>query len=195
MPEPSIPFTQMETEIMEKISEVWDGPTSNSDSYVIVAAWADMVDEAFKMLEKSALLVRKSEMRQQLVEEVINNPSFDLKSKLKELNELIPASIERNIAISNLLENEIEENKWISGDILEECVPARETYISEVATTLLRSAITFYPGGLNKLVLMLNGDMHLDTVVDEIVPKENISDRKKVYKAFKTLLNVFSALG
>ena len=133
-PEPEVSFTTMEAAILDRVIRLWssseeeaegaaprEGTASASASASashgsarVGAVWGQMVSGAFEAVEGSRLLTTKAEFRRRLVEEVMASPAaaMPLKQKLSELRELLPASIERDVLCSRLLEDHLRLVRW-----------------------------------------------------------------------------------
>ena len=118
-PEPEVSFTTMEAAILDRVIRLWSSSeveasasasaSSSHASARVAAVWGQMVSGAFEAVEGSRLLTTKAEFRRRLVEEVMASPAAEmpLKQKLSELRELLPASIERDVLCSRLLEDHL----------------------------------------------------------------------------------------
>ena len=120
-PEPEVSFTTMEAAILDRVIRLWSSSeveasasasasaSSSHGSARVAAVWGQMVSGAFEAVEGSRLLTTKAEFRRRLVEEVMASPAAEmpLKQKLSELRELLPASIERDVLCSRLLEDHL----------------------------------------------------------------------------------------
>ena len=87
-----------------------------------------------------------------------------LSEQLRYLQEVMPASVERNIIVGSLLKEHLSqgggggERGWVSASILEECRPQEPPEAFELRTKILTAAIAFFPGSLSKLCQDLWGN-------------------------------------
>ena len=156
--------------------------------------WARTVAEALHTLEQSSLLTTRSDLRAQLLDEVVaaadpaaaghegstaaarvaaeqearRGPALvmGLSEQLGELRQLLPASIERDVMSTRLLATHLRTQRWLRAEVLEANPPSHyalgatsagggAAHTCEASTRLLRTAVAFFPGPINNLVLVL----------------------------------------
>jgi hypothetical protein len=123
-------------------------------------------------MEKSWLLVARSEMRAELLKFLSESKIMTLPAKLAELRELLPPSIERyrlapprtaaaaactvrlrNVAVNEILNEHMRREKWLPAKLLNENpLPTDAPDSCEISTRALIFAIAFFPGPINLLI-------------------------------------------
>jgi hypothetical protein len=189
LPEPDVPIASLEAEILEMISMLWEQASSASSGSPPVSSsvgltWARHVSESFSKLDSSLLLSTKSQFREKLLGEILRSSSTTpIEKQLLQIRKVFPPSVERNVFVDQLIDSYAPSSSsnntassfqipgvdadgttiipagWFSREVLESSPPAQQAVPCEVSTNLIRTAVTFFPGATNKLVLMLRGRM------------------------------------
>jgi predicted unusual protein kinase regulating ubiquinone biosynthesis (AarF/ABC1/UbiB family) len=156
--------------------------------------WAQHVVGMYTTLESSMLLSAKSDLRQRLVREILESRSWSLEEKLFQIREVMPPSVERNVVVDEILDDASNGSagSWLSREVLEANPPTLQATPCEASTSLMRTAITFFPGATNKLVLMLRERITCREVADSLATSSE--GRAEIEAALKHLKMQFLKL-
>jgi len=156
--------------------------------------WAQHVDAMYATLDSSLLLSAKSDLRQRLVLEILEEKSWTLEEKLFQIREVMPPSVERNVVVDEILDDASNgtAGNWLSREVLEANPPTLQATPCEASTSLMRTAITFFPGATNKLVLMLRDRISCHNVAESLAT--SIEDRAEIEVALEHLKAQFQKL-
>jgi len=154
LPEPSFP--NFESSFLQAIDDALEskgsGQSLSSDD--ILNGWADLVEGAINKAEAAWILAAKKLMRKRLTEEISNLES--LESRIDNLSEIYPSSVERNLVISNNIDEFLEKGNFVAGSLLEKVRPQSPERSCDILTQILIHAIAFFPGPINKLIHFLD---------------------------------------
>lgn len=140
--------------------------------------WLDAVISADKQLSASRLMKIKTKMRDELIKQA--GQLGDTKSRVDALQQLLAASTERNMAIEQQLADDIARGCWIPGPLLEANQPQDPCESCDLATKLLSSAISFFPGPSNYLILALEGLMSPAEAAERVASTVSATRKKAV---------------
>jgi len=126
----------------------------------ILFNWADLVNESVNKAESSWMLTAKTVMRGKLVEEI--QKLADVEERILCICDIIPPSVERNIAIAEQIEDHLEKGEFFSGAALEKLRPQSPEESCDIRTRLLVNAIAFFPGPINRLIHFLQSPIEPD---------------------------------
>ena len=125
--------------------------------------WSGVVTDSLAKVHGSWLLRAKSEMREKLLTAVSDPKLFpDLGTRLAEVRDILPPSIERVVAVSEQVQRHVDSQRWLPAAVLESNpLPSMSSGQAlnpdpcEVTTRIIITALAFFPGPINQLVHML----------------------------------------
>ena len=142
--------------------------------------WNDMVCSALADVETNWLVMAKNAMREKLLEEALTLP--DLDSRLDEIKELFPPSVERNILVANELDHHLREGLYIPAEVLEKNRPQLHEETCDITTKLLINSIAFFPGKINELVNLLDGKRDIEALGEPLLSADHaVSKMRELY--------------
>jgi hypothetical protein len=153
-------------ELFLKTEEDFSNEHSLATPMSMKGAWSEMVLKAANAAQSSQLLRFHTAMKDVLVEEVVGNEDMTLQEKVLEIRELLPASVERDHLVNEMLQGHMVSHKWLPSHVLEANPPHDPPQICDPWNAIIRLAVLFYPGALNHLILYLDGQMTVDEVVE-----------------------------
>lgn len=181
---------------------------NNNQKNSNLVSWANTVRTISRELDTSWLFTAKTAMREELINEILSFPDFE--SRLTSIRSVLPSSLERNFIISHQFLERLKEKGFVEGQYLEDNPPMPNPESLSLSTKLLTAAIAFFPGPINKLIMFLNGNIDIDTMVNSLAdslstqnkPKKNQDgkeetedDEKKLFKeALEIVLHQFQKL-
>lgn len=142
--------------------------------------WNDMVCSALGEVETNWLVMAKNAMREKLLEEALTLEGLD--DRLDEIKELFPPSVERNILVSQQLDEELSAGRYIPAEIMEKNRPQLHEETCDIMTKLLINSIAFFPGKINELVNLLDGKRELSSLGEPMLAADHaIAKMKELY--------------
>jgi hypothetical protein len=151
LPEPQFSVSSLETKIHAALTGGASGgaaQAADDDRFGQLAlAWASMTTTAFTAMDGSWLLATKAAMRRELIDEICSSagaeetggyqadPSAIIASKLAELRDVLPLSLERNTYVA------AELSKYMDARVPEDrCTSAPFVIVSRCSSKALRCA-------------------------------------------------------
>jgi len=144
------------------------------------ALWAKAVSDALDEAESSWILMARASMRKELLQEALKFPHAA--DKLHAVREVLPASVERNVLVQDVLDDELAKTGWLDAALLEANPPATELDSADIRTRILVSAVSYFPGAVNRLVQFLEDPSLISVFAQE---------PKHVQTALESLLRVY----
>lgn len=137
---------------------------SNNIDNLTITEWANLVDIGSSKIINSIFYKTMNYMKESLLSEIKKIP--DINTRLQELKNVIPNSLELYYEIESELQDEINKKGWIDSKLLEEMTIEFNT-TSSAEVKLLQNALTCFPGSFQQLYdILLDGNI---TQTDPVV--------------------------
>jgi hypothetical protein len=117
-------------------------------------------------VEGKTLVWARGQMRDALVAEALQHPH--LPTRLALLREIVPASIERDVQVGEELDRELHMKGWLAGSLLDSVPPQLRPTSHNAATRMLQFAVGAFPGPINQLIQVLDGELAPTTLAAQL---------------------------
>jgi hypothetical protein len=155
LPEPRFP-------ISENIS---GSNTQETDIKFTIEEWAKILNTGSTQIENNWLLQTINYMREQLLTEIATFP--DVKTRIDELQKILPISLELTIKLENEIQNELQIANSISAEILNNTLVYSLIPYS-INSKLVELAIMSFPGQQDILIKCLKNNSNLNVLTEKI---------------------------
>lgn len=205
LPESTLPVEALEAEVQRFLAAYHTGG-SDEGSATVLELWASSILRASSAFVDRWLLQARSEMREMLLlearavagkeaaavapEATATATDCPVRSYLTLIRELVPPSIERDLLTADVL----AESKWLPSSWLDENPPQPTPTSHDVATQLLEFAIGCFPGPMDRLVLMLGGELTAAELAADLAAAGGDSSAGVIEKALHALGETYSGL-
>ena len=124
--------------------------------------WAQQFIRANGEIRRSWLLKTINYMRENLIKEI--NTFSDTNLKIKELQNILPISLELTVMTEEIIQEKIKINGNVSSDILNTTLSHQSDTPYSISSKLVQFAISSYPGQQDELILYLQSDSNLNDI-------------------------------
>lgn len=154
----SLPDVSLPDPSLQDFLQLLGDEKQDSSSQDVVEQWMERVNDLLNEAGSLFILMAKSLMRRELVQEAQQIDNFE--ERLKSIRELLPASsIERDTLVADQLEQRLKEEGWLEASHLEANPPSANPPSScDTLTKLLIFCVAFYPGPVSHLLMFLDSN-------------------------------------